>query len=359
VGKFGFVERVPCGLVVAIAPFNFPLNLVCHKVGPALAGGNAVIVKPASATPLTALRFTELLLEAGLPPLGVQCITGSGSELGAALCGDARVRKVTFTGSVDVGQAICRAAGIKKVTMELGSNAPLIVLDDADLDLAADATVATGYANAGQVCISTQRVIVHVAVAEDFTERLLRRVKALKIGNPELPDTTMGPMISAVESARVSTWIAEAVKGGARALLNEGGPSKEAVEPAGASTSLLAPEILADVNRSMRVWRDELFGPVVSIATASSFDDALTKANDSRFGLSAAVFTRDVDRALAAARTLESGNVHINWGPGWRADLMPYGGLKGSGVGREGPRYAVLEMTELKTVVVHSGKCTD
>ena len=344
-GKFGFAERVPCGLVVAIAPFNFPLNLVCHKIGPALAAGNSVILKPASATPLTALRLTEIMLEAGLPALALQCVTGKGGELGTALCGDRRVRKITFTGSFEVGQAICRVAGVKKVTMELGSNAPLIVLDDADLDLAVAATVATGYANAGQVCISTQRVILHQAIADEYTSKLTARVAALKLGNPELPETTLSPMISSFEAERVASWISEAVAGGARLLVGAGVGTSSAAS--------LSPEILVGVSPSMRVWRDELFGPVVCLKTVGSFAEAMEKANDSRFGLSAALFTRNVDRALTAARELDAGNVHINWGPGWRADLMPYGGVKDSGVGREGPRYAAHEMTELKSVIMH------
>src|SRR5262245_28774677 len=215
-GKLGFTLRVPCGVVVAITPFNFPLNLVCHKVGPALAGGNAVVVKPASNTPLSALKLVEILLEAGLPPLAIACLTGSGGELGKALCSDSRVRKISFTGSVEVGQQIVSVAGIKRVTMELGSNSPLIVLADADLHKVADAIVATGYGNAGQVCISTQRVIALDGVYGDLLETLKPRVEGITAGNPQAESTKMGPMIRERDAVRVGQWIEEAVQQGAR-----------------------------------------------------------------------------------------------------------------------------------------------
>src|SRR5262245_2015967 len=215
-GKFGFTIRVPCGVVVAITPFNFPLNLVCHKVGPALAAGNAVIVKPASDTPLSALKLVEILLEAGVPPLGIACLTGSGGELGKALCSDERVRKISFTGSVEVGKQICEIAGLKRVTMELGSNSPLIVLADADLQKVADAVVATGFANAGQVCISAQRVVALDKVYRNLLDVLKPRVEGITVGNPLHEATKMGPMIRERDAVRVGEWVEEAVEQGAK-----------------------------------------------------------------------------------------------------------------------------------------------
>lgn len=296
--KLGFTLRVPCGVVAAIGPFNFPFNLLCHKVGPAIAGGNSVIVKPASDTPLSGLKLTEILLEAGLPADGVQCLTGSGGEIGDALVSDGRVRKISFTGSREVGENICRMAGIKKVTMELGSNCPVIVMPDADLDKVAAAVAATGYANAGQVCISTQRVLASGQVYEDFLGALAPKVEALTTGSQLDAGTCVGPMIREAEAVRVEQWVDEAVGAGARVVA--GGSRNGAV-----------------------------------------------------FGLSAGIFTENVEWAMRFAREVDSGNLHVNWGPQWRADVMPYGGLKESGFGKEGPRYAVEEMTELKTVVFH------
>jgi acyl-CoA reductase-like NAD-dependent aldehyde dehydrogenase len=340
--RFGFTLRVPCGVVAAITPFNFPLNLVCHKVGPALAAGNSVVLKPASDTPLSALKLVKILLEAGLPPEAIACITGSGREVGDTLCGDPRVRKISFTGSRDIGEHICRVAGLKKVTMELGSNSPLIVMPDANLDRVADATVATGFANAGQVCISAQRVVVLESVYQEFLERLTPRVKALTTGNQLDSATKMGPMIREADAVRVSQWIDEAVSSGAR-LLTGGQRRGTMVEPA----------VVADVSPSMKISCDELFGPAVAVSKVASIDEAIRLANDSRYGLSAAIFTENLNWALRFAKQVDSGNIHVNWGPQWRADMMPYGGLKDSGMGKEGPRYAVLEMTETKMVVIH------
>ena len=341
-GKLAFTLRVPCGVVVAISPFNFPLNLVCHKVGPALAGGNAVIVKPASDTPLSALRLTEILLEAGLPAEGIQCLTGSGGEIGDLLCADRRVRKITFTGSRDVGEHICKVAGLKKVTMELGSNAPLIVMPDADLDRVADAVAATGYANAGQVCISTQRVLVAGRVYSDFLSALKPKVEALTTGSQLDERTRVGPMIREKDAVRVDEWIREAVSSGAR--LVTGGQRAGAV---------YAPTVLADVKPEMRISSQELFGPAVAVTPFDDITQAIALANDTNYGLAAAIFTENLEHAMKFAREVHSGNLHVNWGPQWRADLMPYGGLKDSGFGKEGPRYAVEEMTELKLVVLH------
>jgi acyl-CoA reductase-like NAD-dependent aldehyde dehydrogenase len=343
-GKLGFTLRVPCGVVVAISPFNFPLNLVCHKVGPALAGGNSVIVKPASDTPLSALRLVEILLEAGLPPLAIACVTGSGATVGDALVRDARVRKISFTGSREVGEHLCRTAGLKRVTLELGSNSPLIVMPDANLNKVVEATVATGYGNAGQVCISTQRVIALDRVYDELLSALQPRVAAIKTGNPQDESVRMGPMIREADALRVEQWVGEAVAAGARVLA--GG---------GRRGTLHEPTLVADVDPRMRISCDELFGPAVAVTRAATIEQAIELANDTPYGLSAGVFTQDLDWAVRFAREVESGNIHINWGPAWRADLMPYGGLKDSGLGKEGPKYAVAEMTETKTVVIHGG----
>ncbi len=340
--RFGFTIRVPCGVVVAISPFNFPLNLVCHKVGPALAGGNAVIIKPATDTPLSALKLTEILLEAGVPAEGIQCLTGSGGEIGDALVSDRRVRKITFTGSRDVGERICQLAGIKKVTMELGSNSPVIVMPDADLEKVATAVAATGYANAGQVCISTQRVLTAGKVYGDFLQALQPKVAALTTGNQLDAKTKVGPMVREKDAVRVGEWIKEAVATGARVVV--GGERRG---------TIYAPTIVADVKPEMRISCDELFGPAVAVTPFNHIDEAIALANDTVYGLSAGIFTENLEWAMRFVREVQSGNLHVNWGPQWRADLMPYGGLKESGFGKEGPSYAVEEMTELKMVVFH------
>ena len=342
VNQFGFTIRVPVGVVAAISPFNFPLNLVCHKVGPALAAGNSVVLKPAGDTPLSALKLTEILLEAGLPAEGIQCVTGPGGEIGDVLTGDPRVRKITFTGSMEIGERICRNAGIKKVTMELGSNSPLIVMSDADIEKVAAATIASGFANAGQVCISTQRVFADRRIYADFLDALVAPAEAFSMGNPLDEAVRMGPMIRASDADRVGEWISEAIAGGARVLV--GGDHEGTMH---------APTVVADAKPDMKVSREELFGPAVAVSAFSDIDEAIAMANDSRFGLSAGIFTQNVDWAMRFAKEVESGNLHINSSPQWRADLMPYGGLKDSGMGKEGPAYAVQEMTELKMVVFH------
>ena len=343
VNQFGFTIRVPVGVVAAISPFNFPLNLVCHKVGPALAAGNSVVLKPAGDTPLSALKLVEILLEAGLPEEAIQCVTGPGSEIGDALTGDPRVRKITFTGSMEVGDRICRNAGIKKVTMELGSNSPLIVMSDADIEKVAAATVNGGFGNAGQVCISTQRVFADRRVYADFLDALVAPTEAFTTGNPLDESVRMGPMIRESDAARVGQWIGEAVDQGARIVA--GGEWEGTIH---------SPTVVADATADMRISREELFGPAVAVSSFNDIDEAINMANDSRFGLSAGIFTQNIDWAMRFAKEVESGNLHINSSPQWRADLMPYGGLKDSGMGKEGPGYAVHEMTELKMVVFHS-----
>jgi glyceraldehyde-3-phosphate dehydrogenase (NADP+) len=274
--------------------------------------------------------------------LAISCLTGSGSALGDAICRDPRVRKITFTGSRDVGEHICKTAGIKRVTMELGSNSPIIVMPDADMEKVAAATVATGYSNAGQVCISTQRVIALERVYDSLIGALRPKVEAINVGNPLNEKTRMGPMIRESDARRVEQWIGEAVEGGAKLVV--GGRRQGAVHEA---------TLLADVDPRMRVSCEELFGPAVAVTRATSIDEAIGMANDSPYGLAAGIFTENITWAVQFARSVDCGNLHINWGPQWRADLMPYGGLKQSGFGKEGPKYTIEEMTELKTVVIH------
>jgi glyceraldehyde-3-phosphate dehydrogenase (NADP+) len=342
-GKTCLTLRVPCGVVLAISPFNYPLLLVVHKIGPALAAGNSVILKPASTTPLSALKLTEVLLEAGLPENGLQCVTGSGARLGAALSADRRVRKISFTGSTEVGERIAKVAGVKRLSLELGSNSGLVVLPDADIERVAEATAVGGYVNAGQVCISTQRVLVHSKIYIDFLSALKAKVEGIKVGNPLHEETKLSSMISVSEAERVELWLKEAVQEGAR--LVTGGER---------SGALISPTVVADVKPRMRISCEELFGPAVAVTPVDSIEEAITLVNDSKYGLGAGVFTRDIDSAWRFAREVQSGMIQINWTPLWRADLMPYGGFKGSGIGREGPRYAIDEMTEIKTVVFHS-----
>lgn len=340
--KLGFTLRVPCGIVAAITPFNFPLNLVCHKVGPAIAAGNAILIKPASDTPLSALKLTEILLEAGLPPEAIACVTGPGGEIGRAICTDTRIRKISFTGSYEVGTKICEMAGMKRVTMELGSNSPVVIMDDADLEKAATAITMAGYANAGQVCISAQRILTSSKVKTDFVDLLKSKVDVLQTGNQLEEGTKIGPMVRESDASRVEQWVNEAVSQGARLIT--GGQRQGAI---------YAPTILDDTTPEMQVVKDEIFGPAVALSYFDDIDEAVRLANDTTYGLSAGIFTQDIDRAMKFARHVVSGNIHINWSSQWRADAMPYGGLKHSGTGKEGPKYAIHEMSEEKMVVMH------
>jgi acyl-CoA reductase-like NAD-dependent aldehyde dehydrogenase len=346
VGRLGYTRREPAGVVVAITPFNYPAILVIHKIGPALAAGNAVVLKPAGVTPLTALFLVERLVEAGLPPLALQCLAGPGRSVGQALCRDPRVRKISFTGSHAAGGAIARAAGAKRLTCELGSNGALVVLDDADVERAAAAIAYSGYTNAGQNCVSTQRVIVVERRHDELVDRVGAAVRALVGGDPAAPSTTLSPLISAQEARRVSACIDEAAAGGAAVVA--GGRHDGAVMEA---TVVLEPDVTS------RLWRDELFGPAVAIRRVADDRAALALANDTRFGLAMSVMTRDLDRALRFADGLRAGIVNVNppSGATWRADFMPWGGFGDSGFGKEGVPYAVREMTEEKLVVMHPG----
>ena len=340
--KIGFTVRQPVGVVVAITPFNYPALLVMHKLAPALAAGNAVVLKPARATPLTALALAECFVDAGLPDGVLSVLTGAGGELGDALVSDPRVNKVSFTGSTGVGHRITQLAGVKKLSLELGASCPVVVLPDADVDAAAAAIAIGGYVNAGQVCISVQRVITHPTIAADFLDALVARVEKIQTGDPLSADTGMGTLITVDEAERVERSIQAAVGDGARLLT--GGQRDGAV---------MSPAVVAGVDPASPFSQDELFGPAVAVSVADDWQSAIAQANGTAYGLGAGVFTSDVAGAVRAIREIDAGVVHINWTPLWRADLMPYGGLKGSGIGKEGPRSAVAEMTDEKTVILH------
>jgi acyl-CoA reductase-like NAD-dependent aldehyde dehydrogenase len=346
VGRLGFTCAEPTGVVVAIAPFNYPAILVIHKIGPALAAGNAVVLKPALATPLTALFLVERLVDAGLPPQALQCLVGPGASVGKALVSDPRVRKISFTGSNTVGEAIARAAGAKRLTCELGSNGAMVVFADADLDRAAAAAAFSGYTNAGQNCVSTQRILVQRDARDRFLERLVERIDGFSPGDPADPRTDLSPLINVAEAERVVDWIDEARGGGAHVL--RGG---------GRDGAVVAPAVVSEPPIAARIWREELFGPAVAVRVFDVEDEAMAAANDTRFGLAMSVMTRDLDRALRFATGLRSGIVNVNppHGSTWRADFMPWGGFGDSGFGKEGVRYAVRDMTEDKLVVVHPG----
>jgi acyl-CoA reductase-like NAD-dependent aldehyde dehydrogenase len=340
--KIGFTLRQPCGVVVAISPFNYPALLVLHKIAPALAAGNAVVLKPARTTPLTALALAACFVDAGLPEGVLSVVTGPGGELGDLLVSDPRVRKISFTGSTAIGERITRMAGVKKLSLELGASCPVIIMPDADLELASSAVATGGYVNAGQVCISVQRVIAHPAVSGDFLDALVPKVEAIRVGDPSSPETGMGTLITTGEAERVRQSIAAAAASGARVLT---GGERDG--------SMVSPTVVANVDPSSPFAQDELFGPAVAVSTAEDWDSAVRQANGTAYGLAAGIFTSDVAGAVRAMREIDAGSIHINWTPLWRADLMPYGGLKGSGIGKEGPRWAVEEMTDLKTVILH------
>jgi acyl-CoA reductase-like NAD-dependent aldehyde dehydrogenase len=340
--KIGFTLRQPVGVVVAISPFNYPALLVLHKIAPALAVGNSVILKPAQSTPLTAIALAKCFSDAGLPEGVLQVITGSGATLGDALVKDSRVRKISFTGSTKTGTHISGVAGIKKLSLELGSSCPVIVMNDADIEYATDAIALGGYINAGQVCISVQRVIVDESIMGNFLDALKPKVEAIKVGNPKDLENKVGTLISENEAIRVEKSISQAVSDGAT-LLTGGSRDGAVIQPA----------IVCGVDPASAFAQDELFGPAIAVSSASGIKEAIKLANSTIYGLGAGVFTKNVDLAIQSAREIDAGIIHINWTPLWRADLMPYGGLKSSGVGKEGVRSTVAEMTEEKTIILH------
>ncbi len=338
--RLAFTLRVPVGVVCAIAPFNVPLNLVAHKVAPALAAGNTVVLKPASVTPVIAVKLAELLEEAGLPAGWLNLVVGSGSTVGEWLAKDERINLYTFTGSPGIGNKLKQDTGLRKVLLELGSNSAVVVHKDADLDLAVRMTVGKSFANAGQVCISVQRIYVHEDVREEFVRRFVEETRKLRMGDPYDPATDIGPMISEKEAARAEAWVREAVEAGA--VLECGG------ERDGAK---FVPTVLSNVTDTMKVTCEELFAPVVGITSYSDLDDCIRRINLSRYGLQAGVFTTNLNTAFKAAREIHVGGVLINDASQFRADLMPYGGVKESGWGKEGPKYAIHEMTEERIIV--------
>ena len=343
-GLLGFWVRKPIGVVVGIAGFNYPLLLASHKIAPALAAGCPVVAKPAPQTPLATLWLVHLVREAlvaaGGPAAAVQLVTG-GREVGAALTTDRRIGAVSFTGSATVGHQIARDAAPTKVLLELGSNAALVVAPDADLDAAADAVVRGGYYASGQACISVQRVIVVDAVRDDFVRRLSERLDQVVVGDPREEGTRVSALIDGPSTSRVHDWVEQAVAGGARCL--HGGDLTDGV---------LGPTVLLDVPSGQSAWDEEIFGPVVAVRSVADLDVAYDVVNDSRYGLHASVYTSSLESAFAAVDRLEVGGVVVNEVPGFRSDVMPYGGVKDSGAGREGPRFAIEELTVTRMAVI-------
>jgi acyl-CoA reductase-like NAD-dependent aldehyde dehydrogenase len=340
-GKLAFTLRRPIGVVGAISPFNFPLNLVAHKLAPALAAGCAIVLKPASQTPLSALLLAELETEAGLPPGWVNVLVGPASEIGDVLVEDERVKALTFTGSGAVGWNLAARAPKKRVNLELGNATPVIVAADADIDAAAGAMAANAFSFAGQSCISVQRIYVEAPAYDRFVEQFLPRVEQLKLGDPSDEETDVGPVIDDDARERILDWIEEARAKGARVLT--GGEL---------DGELIQPTVIADAGRELKVSCEEVFGPVCTVNSVGSVDEAIELANDTRYGLQAGIFTTKLETALRASQELEFGGVIVNEAPTFRADQMPYGGVKDSGNTREGPAYAVRELTEERLVVL-------
>jgi len=341
-GRLALTRRFPLGAVAAISPFNFPLNLVAHKLAPAIAAGNPIVLKPATKTPLSAIALAELIVEAGLPAGGISVLPMD-RAMGDRLVTDSRFKLLTFTGSSAVGWAMKARAGKKKLILELGGNAGVVIDDTADVDLAVGRVAMGGFAYAGQSCISVQRVFLHERIFDTFASALVARLARLKVGDPLDPATDLGPMIEPGEVARIDAWVREAVARGGRVLT--GGKAL--------SETVYAPTVLADVPEDERVCADEVFAPLVVLTRFADFTEALAAVNRSTFGLQAGVFTRDLERALRAFEVLEVGGVMVNDVPTFRIDHMPYGGVKDSGLGREGPRYTIEEMTELKLLVIN------
>jgi acyl-CoA reductase-like NAD-dependent aldehyde dehydrogenase len=342
-GKVGFAMRRPIGVIGAIAPFNFPLNLVVHKVAPAIAAGCPIVLKPAGQTPFSSIALADMLIsDCGLPPEWLHVVTGSGSVVGSAIVDHPDIAMITFTGSPEVGWAIRAQAPRKRVGLELGNNAPVIIEPDSDWVSAAKKIRVAGFSHAGQSCISTQRVLAHRSILDDFTDRLVAEVSTLVVGDPMDEATEVSALISTAERDRVKTWIDEAV--GAGATLACGGELD--------ANGVLVPTVLTGVAPEMEVCKSEVFGPVVAVAGYDSLDEAIALANDTRYGLQAAIFTNRVADAMKAFQALDFGGVLVNEVPTWRADQQPYGGVRDSGNTREGPGYSIREMTEVRMVVL-------
>lgn len=339
-GRMAITVREPLGVIAAITPFNFPLNLSMHKIGPAIAAGNAVVHKPASTTPITALRMAALFEEGGLPAGALNVVTGPGGELGELLTCHPEVAMVTFTGSAEVGVGIRKRAGLKRVTLELGNNSAVIIDRDADLEAAVPRCVTGSFANSGQVCISIQRIYVHQEVYREFLDRFVEATRRLAIGHPLEPTTDVSSLITPQDADRIVAWIEEAVQAGARLLT--GGERR--------LRATVTPAVLADVPPHVQLSCKEAFGPVVGVNSFETLEEAIERVNDSEYGLQAGIYTRDIHRAFQAARRIHVGGFMINEIPQYRVDHMPYGGVKMSGFGREGPKYAIEEMTELKLI---------
>ena len=339
--RMAYTIRVPRGVVCGITSFNSPLNMVAHKVAPALASGNTVVIKPPSATPISAAILCEVLVQAGLPPAHVNLIQGPGSQIGKWLTENPDIRFYTFTGSTSVGKTLRDAIGLRPIALELGSIAATIVCEDADLARAVPRCINSAFRRAGQACTSIQRLFVHEAVLDRFSQLLVDATKALKVGDPRDAGTVVGPMISVDDAVRAESWVKEAIQDGATLL--HGGNRDGA---------LLYPTILTKVRTSMKVVCEEIFAPVMSIIPYTSFDDVIKQVNSTPFGLACGVFTQDVTRAMKATRELHVGVVHINESSSSRVDLVPFGGVKDSGIGREGPRYAMQEMTEERLITI-------
>lgn len=340
--RIGFTMRFPLGIVCAITPFNSPLNTVVHKIGPALAAGNAVILKPSGFTPLTAALLCEALLDAGLPEGLLALLHGLDPKVGELLLDAQQIGFYSFTGSTRVGRIIQQKAGLRRTQLELGSIASTLVCADADLDRALPRIANATFRKAGQVCTSIQRLYVEDAVVGEVTERLVEAARAMPAGDPRDPRTRVGPMISEESAKRAESWIGEAVQAQARLLT--GGTRDR---------SVLEPTVLSDVGRGLKVLEQEVFAPLISVLPFSSLDEAVAHANGTPFGLAAGIFTRDIDRAIRAARHLRFGSVHINETSSSRGDAMPFGGVKDSGYGHEGPRYAIREVTEERLVTLN------
>ena len=340
-GYFGFWNRRPVGTIAAVSPFNFPLNLVAHKVAPAIAAGNTLILKPASTTPLTAVKLCQILMDAGMPAGTINLIVGGGSTVGEWLITDPRVDKITFTGSPEIGRHILGVAGIKKVTLELGNASPVIVAPDADLDFVAKRCALGAFYNSGQVCISVQRIYSQKQVYEPFMEKFVAASNAMVVGDPLDERVDVGPMIDNKEVDRIESWVKEANAHGANILT---GGKREGM--------VYYPTVLSNVGEDEKVIAEEVFGPVASVISSDDFESALYQANHSKFGLQVGVFTKDVDRVFKAIKRLDFGGVIINDTPSFRADHMPYGGNRQSGLGREGVRFAMEDMTNIQMVAI-------